>query len=270
MDDEEQKPGPKISITEAILIGIPILIIDILEFIPLVGDLGSIVASPVILYLYLKGVGGLFFLFGEGLDLIPGVQEFPCKTLAWVITVGIDRFAPKEVSEKLEKVGETLQAGKGAPGGAVGEAEGVVAAEGGAVTAGARETAAETGAAGAGGAETVERGGSRPSEARVAGEKGGGVAPGTEEVERGGEGGAEAEGAPEPGEAGEETPEAEQARRGAEAEREMEMGAEISPEEEAEEAVFNPEELQFKESKSKSEKDEEEDEEDEEEIDKAA
>ena len=222
--EERAEPRePKISIVEALLIGILMLIIDIAEIIPFVGDfLGLGTGALVIMYLVMKGVNGLVFAVGTALDAIPVIQAFPSKTLAWVITVGIDHFAPKEISEKLEKAGE-LAEGK-AGGGVTAE---VGAAEKAAST--AEKVAAEAG-------EEIGQAENKLEKARNLKERADKLKPserGAEE-EEGGDDGSQEEG---------------------ELEDSMAMGAEVSPEKEAREAAFNPEELQFQEGKRAPHKD---------------
>jgi hypothetical protein len=249
---EGLRPEPKISLVVAILIGIALLIVDIAELIPFVGDfIGVPVGALVAFYLIMSKINGTVFIVGTVLDAIPVIQEFPCKTLAWIITVGVDHFAPAAVSEKLEQAGEIAEGKAGEAGAGAGAAAGTEGAAKGA-TAAAKETEAAA------------------QETRAAAEEGTAAA----REEKVGRGGRPSEVGAEPGtEAGETMDEEEIAERAKEEEieKQMRIGAEVSPEEEAQETAFNPKEVQFREAKPASEaEDRGEEGEEDEELPKAA
>lgn len=236
MDEEQETREPKIHLPVAILVGLAVLVLDLIDLIPIAGDITDIPSLMVNFYLLTIGVSGIVFLIGEVLDLIPVVQEFPCRSIAWWVTVGIDHFAPASVQQVFERVGEELQGGEGAL-----EGEAVAGGVGAAEGAGGAVATAE------GGTALVEEGGS---------------------VEFGAEEGGEAE---EPSEEGRPSDRIETKDRKATDQREREegqneeegsaeeggkegqgvdefaSGSEITPEEEAEEAAFSPEALEFKE-----------------------
>jgi hypothetical protein len=202
MDEEAQSEGqprePKIDLVTGIGIFLAMGTLDLAELIPFVGDFTSIPAYGVNFYLSSKGISGVVFAVGNTLDLIPILQEFPCKTIGWLITWGIDHFAPAAVSETLEKAGEMAQAkaGKGAKEGVEGAATGkeakaiteeaAVRAEGGV------GAVAEGGGIAEGGPTTAAPGTEEAGGARVSGAGAGEEAPTTE-----GGGTAEGEGAKE-------------------------------------------------------------------------
>ncbi len=118
---EEQKPEPKISLVEAILIGIALFLVSIVNLIPLVGDITSpIVGSLMAFYLYMKGLRGTSVVvtnaIGYACGLVPILQALPTELFAWVVTVWIDRHP------ELEKATEMAGAAKGGRG-SVGSAE---------------------------------------------------------------------------------------------------------------------------------------------------
>ena len=209
---DEHTRQPKIPLPEAIFIGLFIAFLDILDLIPIVGDFTTIIAAPLMLYLYMKGMNGVLFGTSEILDLIPGVQEFPCRSIAWWVTVGIDHFAPAKVAEVAEKAGELAEgAGEEGVGEAVGEEGG--AAKGAREMGGSGRAEAE--------AEAPGHAGALQGEGGVSNNEGAGEARGVdgESDATGNEGGKDKE-----------------------AERKMEMGSEISPEEEAEGQDFGSQE----------------------------
>jgi hypothetical protein len=113
MDEEQKKREPKISLVEALLIGAYIGTLDVIDIIPTAGDITDLLGAPIMFYLNIKGVGGMAFIIAEIMDLFPIVQEFPSRSVAWLIIIGLDRFAPAKLEEAVEKAGE-LAAAKGA------------------------------------------------------------------------------------------------------------------------------------------------------------
>ncbi len=135
MDDEPQQPEPKISDVEIVAIGVFFVMLDLIDLIPIAGDVTDIVAAPMGMYYWMKGINGTAFIAAEVLDLIPFVQMVPSRTIGWVITAYIDR------SPKLQT--------KLAPALAVaGALEGDVAEGAGAATTETGELAATTPSAG--------------------------------------------------------------------------------------------------------------------------
>lgn len=91
------------------LIGFGVGILDLIDLIPVAGDFTDLLTMPVNYYLYLKGINGIPFLGAEILDLIPIAQEFPTRSIVWWGTVLFEAFAPEELVEAAEKIGEKAQ-----------------------------------------------------------------------------------------------------------------------------------------------------------------
>ncbi len=144
-----ERPEPKISTSEAVLIGMFLLILDAIDLIPIAGDLTDVAGAPLILYYYTKHINGVAYIVSEILDLIPIVQEIPSRSIVWWGTVAFDRFAPAKVEEAVEKLGEEAE---GKEGGGELEGEGGLGAE-----------TSEGGQRGASSAERVEEEGVRGS-----------------------------------------------------------------------------------------------------------
>jgi hypothetical protein len=88
MDDEPQKPEPKISLPIAIFIGIIMILCDCLELIPIAGDiLDVVVGIPLDIYLFFSGINMTYALIEQGIELIPFAQELPLWTVMWIATV---------------------------------------------------------------------------------------------------------------------------------------------------------------------------------------
>lgn len=158
------KPDPKISTSEAVLIGMFVLTLDAIDLIPFAGDLTDIAAAPLLLYYYTKHINGLAFVIAEVLDAIPLTQEFPSRTIVWVGTVAFDRFAPAEVEKAVEAAGEKMEGGEG---GVEGEGElGAGAAESAQQeAASAEEIQTQENVGGGEGGATEEGGGATKGEA---------------------------------------------------------------------------------------------------------
>lgn len=165
MDEEIQKPEPKISDVEIILIGIFYLGLDAIDFIPAAGDITDVIAAPMGFYYWMKGLNGTAFLASEAIEAIPGAQEFPfVRTITWGINIWLDRHP------KLEAIFATVEAiGAGADaleGGGVSGAEGISNSENLAAETAGSSAAASGGEAGqSGGAQASgSDGNNRPSD----------------------------------------------------------------------------------------------------------
>lgn len=185
----------KIDLVTGILIMLSMIVLDLLEIVPFVGDFTSIIAFGVNFYLKQIGVNGVLFAVSNTLDFIPFLQEFPCKSIGWALTWGIEALGPKAVTEALEKAGELAQGKTGAAGG----------------------TAAAIG--------TTEQTASGASRIQAFREEIGEIRTATQEISN----------------------ESDEQRGDKGLSDLMRSGAEISPEEEAMEAAFNPEEARFRE-----------------------
>jgi hypothetical protein len=122
----DEAPEPKISLPESIVIGLLLGVLDLIDLVPGGGDLTDAPAALLFLYYKVKGISGTMFAIAWVLDLIPIIQEFPTRSLAWWISVYMDRH-PSKVGKVIEQAGEAAQ---GAEGGLESEAaEGAVATE---------------------------------------------------------------------------------------------------------------------------------------------
>jgi hypothetical protein len=125
MDEEIQKPEPKISDVEIILIGVFYFSLDVMDFIPGVGDVTDVVAAPMGFYYWMKGLNGTAFLASEAIEAIPGAQELPfVRSITWGINIWLDRHPKLQATfatvEALEGGVDALEGG-----GAAGAAEGI-------------------------------------------------------------------------------------------------------------------------------------------------
>ena len=210
--------------------------LDWVSEIPLIGPMLNFATTQS--YLAGKGMGGMYQLAMLGGNLITeilsafGLGFIPVDLVVFGGIFLVDHLAPPGIAKTLEKAGEV--AGKL-------EGQGV-------------GTSAEKGAAAAGGATAKGAGAAVGQEATAAGEGGAEEKAGRERKTRekgggGGEGGGGEGGDTEEGMSEEET--AKQARE-EEIEKQMRLGAEVPPEEEAQEAIFNPEGIQFREAEIKT------------------
>lgn len=101
-----EKAEPKISLPEAILIGIFLGVLDLIDLIPFAGDITDMFAAPLLFYYVIKHINGVAYAASLILDAIPVTQEFPTRSLVWWGTVIFDHFAPKQLSQAVEKTGE--------------------------------------------------------------------------------------------------------------------------------------------------------------------
>jgi hypothetical protein len=108
-----QKAEPKISVSEAVLIGMFLAILDVIDLIPLAGDLTDVAAAPLVLYYFMKHINGTAYIISWILDLIPVTQEFPSRSIVWWGTVIFERVAPAKLEQETEKVGELGEGGEG-------------------------------------------------------------------------------------------------------------------------------------------------------------
>lgn len=173
-----------------IIIGtILMLALDAIDFVE-VGIPGTdLVGFPLEqLFLSKKGVKGTTALIGNVIELIPGVDYLPVRSITWLITVWMDQH-PSEFSEKMEQVGEVVQKAEGKAG--AGAGQGALQAEGkaaeGAAAAGGGAVAQRGGAQGVGGAAE----GSATAGVAAEGAGGEGTAHGKPRQGSGGEGGGE-------------------------------------------------------------------------------
>jgi hypothetical protein len=172
MDEELQQPEPKISDVEAILIGTFLGILDLIDIIPIAGDITDIATTPLNFYFWSKGIKSTTFVVSQLLDLVPIVQEFPSRTIAWGITVYLDRhpqqFAALQTATAIAGIAE------GQVGGAEGAlAEGEVAAQATNASVAAEEAVSVEGATR--GVDAEANGGSgnkKPSEATTERDRG--------------------------------------------------------------------------------------------------
>lgn len=151
MDEEQEKPEPKISIIEILIIGPILVIFDIIGILLIFVALDDlfildILNGLVVFYFYIRGISATRYLVTSLLELIPYVGVLPNYTLGFILTVYLDRH-PKLVKTALVAAAVVATLPAGGSGGAV------AAAAGGATTgAGAGAAAGAGGGAAAGGA----------------------------------------------------------------------------------------------------------------------
>ncbi|GEM_PF-6078199 len=149
--EEEQKPEPKISLPEVILISIALGVIEIVAaFFPVAGPwIANIIAGPLLdFYLYIKGIPLTRALVSQLVKFVPIINELPILLGGFLFTVYLDHN-PKLEAVVGKAAALTGKAGvKGAVGGEVAATKGVVAAERAGVTAATRTETAVAGAAG--------------------------------------------------------------------------------------------------------------------------
>lgn len=108
----DETSEPKISLPEAIIIGLLMAVLDALDILPIAGDITDAPAALLFLYYQVKGISGTMFAIAWVLDLIPIIQEFPSRSVAWWIGVYMDRH-PSKVGRIVEQVGEIAQGEEG-------------------------------------------------------------------------------------------------------------------------------------------------------------
>jgi hypothetical protein len=108
-----EKAEPKISVSEAVLIGLFLAILDAIDLIPLAGDLTDVAAAPLVLYYFMKNINGTAYIIAWVMDLIPFLQEFPNRSIAWWGTVIFERIAPAKLQSAVEQTGEIAEGKEG-------------------------------------------------------------------------------------------------------------------------------------------------------------
>lgn len=99
----EQGPEPKISLVEIILIAPYLLIIDIIEIALAFFALddfwiGDVLAAPVAMWLWFRGVNATRYASMAVLELIPWVGDLPLLTIGFFMTVYLDRHPELEAA----------------------------------------------------------------------------------------------------------------------------------------------------------------------------
>lgn len=123
MDEEREEYEPKISLVEILLILPCLLILDILEIVVVVVGLddfwiGDILATPVTLYLWFKGVSFERYLAAQLLEFLPYIGALPLLSIGFLLVVFLDR------NPKLEAAVGTVAAAGGVARGNIGVASG--------------------------------------------------------------------------------------------------------------------------------------------------
>lgn len=120
MADEQNEP--KISLPEVIIVGGFLSLVDAVELaIVFFGFddfwISDAIAFPATqIYLRWKGVKGLYSFIGNSVELIPYVGWFPTRTIAFVITVIVDRRqARQQVESALKQAAASPRARPAAP-----------------------------------------------------------------------------------------------------------------------------------------------------------
>ena len=161
MDDEEQKADQNPSLPIALFVGVIMVICDILQLIPFVGDiLDVVVGLPLDAYLWFSGINMTYALIAQVIEAIPALQELPLWTVEWIVTVYV-AWHPK--LEAIANVaGSVMEPGAGGVAGEAGalakEAESVeqVGQEAKALEGAAQESAQVAGTAEKTGAQVTE------------------------------------------------------------------------------------------------------------------
>ena len=118
--NDEHVFEPKISLLEIILIGVLFALLDLIGFALIffaLDDFGilEMVASPIFLYLSIKGIPAMRQLICWVLELIPWVGDIlPLFTVGWILTVWADRH-PSGLAAKTVSVVQTAR-GRRVPG----------------------------------------------------------------------------------------------------------------------------------------------------------
>ncbi len=110
------RPEPKISFPEVILIGFIFICFDLIEILLLLFGLDDFwimdaISSPMFLYLSMKGVRLKTQLLFWIAELVPWLGALPLLTLGWGLTEWADRH-PKSVVAKASQTAATVT-GKG-------------------------------------------------------------------------------------------------------------------------------------------------------------
>jgi hypothetical protein len=111
-----EKAEPKISVSEAVLIGLFLAILDVIDLFPIAGDLTDVAAAPLVLYYFMKNINGTVYIIAWVMDLIPILQELPNRSIAWWGTVIFERVAPAKLEQAVEAVGEAVEGNEGEAG----------------------------------------------------------------------------------------------------------------------------------------------------------
>jgi hypothetical protein len=107
---------PKISLAEAYLLIAFAIISDLINWIPVVNWIVTLVTLPGFqLYFYLRGVKGYAALAGNIIELIPFLSVLPCITVGVILVILIDRAATTRLGAKLARVGSGAKSLQTAP-----------------------------------------------------------------------------------------------------------------------------------------------------------
>lgn len=134
--EEEEKPQPKISDVEIVLMGGICLFFDAIELVLLFFALDDFwildtFASAIAIYFWFKGVSAIRYVVTWAIELIPWVGGLPLKTFGFAMTVYLDRHP------KLAAVAQKAAVAKGGVKGKIaGKEAGSVAEAGSQIKAG--------------------------------------------------------------------------------------------------------------------------------------
>jgi hypothetical protein len=119
MDEEEietEGPQPKISLGVGIIGTIIAILFDILSFIPIAGDIEEVPIGVILLLNFIGGVGNTVLLV-QGIvmvaKVIPGVQELPLWTPAWLFMWYLENH-PSSLTTAVETIGNIENFGESA------------------------------------------------------------------------------------------------------------------------------------------------------------
>lgn len=171
----------KFPLPEVIFVGMCFLLLEALDFIPIIGPVASFLITQ--LYLGLKGVSGTYQLIlaaanASEVALPPPFNWLPIRTAAFILIVILDHLPPKikVVAEVAAAAAVTGGAAAPAVGAAAGGTAGVGGATAGAAAtkagaAGVGEVAAGAEATAAGAAKGIEEAGGTAAKGATAAEK---------------------------------------------------------------------------------------------------
>lgn len=102
--DEQQKPEPKISTPEIIILVLFAVIADLINWIPVINWVVTAVTLPGFqLYFMIKGVRGIYSLAGNAVEAIPALSVLPAITAGIIVTIIIDRAMASKLGQTALK-----------------------------------------------------------------------------------------------------------------------------------------------------------------------
>lgn len=128
--EEPEKPEPKFSKAEIVFFSLFYIILDALDWLEAGVPLTDAASWLTQFYYVYKGVSGSRMVVGNILEIVPGVDYLPVRTITFWMTVYADRHPKVEAVAELAS-GKFVAGSKGAPALQHGPAEPSIAARGG-------------------------------------------------------------------------------------------------------------------------------------------